>query len=189
MPFKKSYILPLMICFTAFYSCQKDIPVLGEDDNESTKSKVYIRSIVLSQFNSIDANTGLPWDNGSVQVFDSLDFIGPDIYFNYFYKSDSLDSMYFYQTTHFQNVQTLAVNAPLAYYLTTAVQIPAYFIDTTFYLKMYDLDYNGILNDSTLIDSIPFAIGPDFNQGNPYISSISSTGFNGSQVTLLLEWK
>jgi hypothetical protein len=185
---KKSHLLLLLTGFTAFFGCQKDIPLLGEGQ-DAFRSKVFIRSITLHNFPEIDPVTTLPWDYGSVQTFDSDDSIGPDIYFNFYHKSEEGLEMMFKQLTHFVNVEPLSPDTPLVYYFTQPFQIFPEYIDTTFYLRVYDLDYADPVNDSTLIDSIPFTIGPDNSQPNPYITSISETGVRGSQMTLGLEWK
>jgi hypothetical protein len=189
---KKSHLLLLLIGFTAFVGCQDDIPLLGEDENGNTvvtpKSEVYIRSILLSSFPQTDPNTALPWDDGVIQPFDTLDYTGPDIYYNLYHKSDQGNIMQFNQLTHFSNVLPLSPDSPLVYVFTDPFQILPEYIDSTFYLRIYDLDYADPIND-TYMDSIPFTIGPDNTQPNPYITSVSGVGFNGSQVTLGLEWK
>jgi hypothetical protein len=190
---KKAYIFLLLSVMSIFISCQKDIPLLGQDENGDTvivpKSEVYIRAIILSSFPEKDPNTMLPWDEGSIQSFDSVDYTGPDIYYNFYKKSEEGHEMMYKQLSHFSNVLPLNVDSPLVYILTDPFQIFPEYIDSTFYLRIYDLDYADPTNDSTLIDSIPFSIGPDYGQTNPYISSKSGIGFNGSYVTLGLEWK
>jgi hypothetical protein len=168
---------------SACYSCQKDIPVLGEDAVDTGQTNVYINSIVLRSFPSIDPSTMLPWDDGSIQVFDSTDSVGPDIFYSYYYKSDVLPPMYYSQDTHFQDITPLPADSPLVYFLTDPALILPEYIDTTFYLKVNDLDL-GTVNDTNLIDSIPFAITNDHQ-----ITSVTGTGFNGTVVTLGLQWK
>ncbi|HKR06535.1 MAG TPA: hypothetical protein VJY62_18010 [Bacteroidia bacterium] len=182
---KKSYLLLLLIAFTGIAGCQKDIPVLGQEEGDNTsKSEVYIRSITLFGFSAIDPNTMLSWDAGSVQPFDSLDDTGPDIYFNLYHKSDEGLPMSFHQLTHFANVLPLHPDTPLVYYLVPPFQILPEYIDTTIYLTMYDLDFADPLNDSMYMDSIPFTVGSDDN-----VTFIDSSGFNGSRIILGLEWK
>ena len=185
---KKSHLLLLLTGFSFFWGCQEDIPLLGEGQNLS-KSKVFIRSITLRSFPENDPGTTLPWDDGSVQFFDTLDSKGPDIYFSFYYKSEELPPLVFDQPTHFSNVLTLHPDTPLIYILTEPFQIPPEYIDTTFYLKINDLDFADPLNTTTIMDSVPFAIGPDSSLADYYITAIDGIGVNGSHVTLGLEWK
>lgn len=182
---KKSYLLILFIAFTGLIGCQKDIKVLGEGDS-APKTKVYINTITLRNFPENDPNTMLSWDDGAVQPFDTLDYTGPDIYFNlYYYNPDNeLLPLSFHQTTHFSNILPLHTDTPLVYYIIPPFQILPEYIDTTFYLTMLDLDFVGPDTTSIYMDSIPFTVGHDFN-----VTSIDNFGFNGSHVTLGLEWK
>ena len=190
---KKACILLLLSAISVFTGCQEDIPLLGQDENGDTiitpKSEVYIRSIILSSFPQNDPNTQQPWDEGSILIFDSLDYTGPDIFYKLYHKSDEGLPMIYDQATHFNNVLSLSPDTPLVYYLTQPFQILPEYIDSTFYLTMNDLDYDANDTSFTHMDSIPFAIGPDNNLTNPYITSKSSIGINGSIVTLGLEWK
>lgn len=187
MNLKRLIFFSMLILISALWSCQKDIPLLGEENTDSSKTQVFITAISLSHFNAIDPNTTLPWDDGSVFSFDSLDYTGPDIFFKFYYKSDVLAPMSYRQPSHFANADaaTVTSQAPLVYYLTNPFEIPSYYIDTTFYLQMLDVDFNDPINDSTLMDSIPFTVGQD-SKNNPYIVG---TGFNGSQVTMQVLWK
>ncbi|MEO5570741.1 MAG: hypothetical protein ABIT08_04280 [Bacteroidia bacterium] len=190
---KNASLFLLIIGVTAWAGCQEDIPLLGEGNDTIPKTEVFINSFTLQSFPEHDPATSLIWDAGSVQPFDPSDTIGPDIYYYFHYKTDTGLVMQFKQFSHFSNVLPLNPDSPLVYILTEPFQIFPEYIDSTFYVKVYDLDYaNPVIspnNDSTLIDSIPFTIGPDYSQPNPYITSLSGTGFNGSRLTLGLQWK
>jgi hypothetical protein len=191
---KKAYIFFLFSAVSIIISCQKDIPLLGEDENGNTvvapKTEVYIRSITLSSFPENNPSTLLPWDDGSVQPFDLQDSIGPDIYYYiYYYNPDNeLPPIFYKQLSHFSDVLPLNPDSPLVYTLTEPFQIIPEYVDTTFYLTMFDLDF-GEPNDSTFIDSIRINIGEDTAQTHTYSTSISTIGLNGSKVILGLEWK
>jgi len=188
---KKAYLLLLLIASSAFVGCQKDIPVLGQEEGGVTpKSEVFIRAITLHTFPERDPATTLKWDSGSFQSFDMSDTLGPDIFFSLYHKAEEGLIMSFVQPSHFSNVLPLNADTPLVYYFTEPFQILPEYVDSTFYLKVNDLDVADPVNFTTLMDSLPFTIGPDLTHPeNPYVSSASSTGFNGSQVTLSLEWK
>lgn len=188
---KKAYLILFLIASTAFVGCQKDIPVLGQEDGDVTaKSAVFIRAITLHTFPERDPSTTLTWDSGSFQTFDTTDSIGPDIFFSLYHKSDEGLIMSFTQPSHFVDVLPLNADTPLIYYFTEPFQILPEYIDSTFYLKVNDLEIVDPVNNVTLMDSLPFTIGPDLTHPeDPYPSSFSSTGFNGCQVTLSLEWK
>ena len=184
---KKSWLFVLLVCASAIYGCQKDILLLGEDKRDSVKTTVFITSITLNSFDSINPATGLPWDSGSILPSDSLDSLGPDIFFYFYHEDqtpppdDTLALFTYSQETHFQNVRTS--DLPIQYLLTNPVQVPNYYFDQTLYLRVADLDETALLNDTMVIDSIPFNIGLDT------VTSITQTGLHNSQVTLGLEWK
>jgi hypothetical protein len=186
----KRYYWVLFLGFSSLWGCQKDILLLGEETADSAKTMVFIRSITLTSFDTINYATGLSWDTGSILPSDSLDSIGPDIFF-YFYHEDQTPPPYdtlalftFSHDTHFQNVRSS--DLPLQYILTNPVQVPNYYFNQTLYLRVADLDENTtLLNDTMIIDSIPF----NFNQVNSDSTSITATGLHNSTVTLGLQWK
>ena len=187
MTLKQGFFIILTAVSSGFAGCQEDIPVLGEDVNGAVtpKDSVYISYIALLSFPANDPGTGNPWDETSSPI-DPLDSLGPDIFFNCYDDEntpDSSDDFSFYQETHFANVNAADT---IIYYFTKPVLVP-YFYDS-FYLRMYDAEISTPV-DSTLIDSIFFMIGPDTLQSQPYVQGISGTGFNGSQVTIGLQWK
>lgn len=186
MYFNKSLAIILFITASVFSGCQKDIPVLGEDENaDSVKQTAFINAIILRSFPGNDPLTGMPWD--SIQSSDSLDKQQPDIFFSYYYKSEEQPPFLFDQATHFDDVLPLFQDNPLVYYLTPPQQVPSYYMDTTFYLKIWDLDFINGEAAPALMDSIPFSISNKGVVPNP--TSIHNYGFNGSEATLLLTWQ
>lgn len=168
-------------------SCQKDIPVLGQDEQGNTiivpKDSVFISSIILNSFDSLNP-FGQLWDTIITTNFDSVNFQYPDVFYNIGIY-DTLFPFSFYQQTHFVNVDPR--NLPLVYNLTFPLYIPGF--GKQFHLRVYDLDLSSAGRDSILMDSISFVVEPDLSLTNPYINSVSSIGTNGVSVKLGLTWQ
>lgn len=171
----------------AMSSCQKDIPVLGQDEQGNTiivpRDSVFISSITLNSFDSL-APWGNLWDTVITTNFDSINFQYPDIFYNIGIY-DTLFPFSYFQQTHFINVDPR--NLPLVYNLVPPLYIPGF--GKQFHLRVFDLDLSLTGRDSVLMDSIPFTVEPDFSLTNPYINSVSSAGTNGVSVTLGLTWQ
>lgn len=168
-------------------SCQKDIPVLGQDEQGNTiivpRDSVFISSIILNNFDSLNTS-GFHWDTLVTTGFDTVDYRYPDIFYNIGIY-DTTFPFSFYQHTYFVNVDPRIL--PLVFNLVPPLYIPEF--GKQFHLRIYDLDLSSSGRDSALIDSIPFIVEPDFNLTNPYLSTVTSAGTNGANVTLGLTWQ
>jgi hypothetical protein len=180
-------VVAFIISLSAFISCQKDIPVLGQDEQGNTiivpRDSVFISSIILNSFDSL-TTSGFYWDTASSTPFDTTDHRYPDIFYNIGIYDESFPFSY-YQQTYFVNVDPR--NLPLTYNLIPRLYIPEF--GKLFHLRVFDLDLAASGRDSVLMDSIPFVVAPDFNLTNPYINNVTSAGTNGVQVTLGLTWQ
>lgn len=176
-----------IFAITVLSSCQKDIPVLGQDDQGNTiivpRDSVFISSITLSYFDSLTPWNSY-WDTVATTGFDTTDHRYPDIFYNIGIY-DMLFPFSFYQQSYFVNVDPR--NLPLVYKIIPPLYIPEF--GTQFHLRVFDLDLSPAGRDSILMDSIPFIVEPDFSLTNPYINGVTSTGTNGVQVTLGLTWQ
>ncbi len=188
--FKNKYLgsfLFFAFVIIAMSSCQKDIPVLGQDEQGNTiivpRDSVFISSIILNSFDSL-APWGNLWDTVITTNFDSINFQYPDIFFNIGIY-DTLFPFSYFQQTHFINVDPR--NLPLVYNLIPPLYIPGF--GKQFHLRVFDLDLSVSGRDSVLMDSIPFTVEPDFSLANPYINGVSSSGTNSISVTLGLTWQ
>lgn len=183
--------LGILLLFTIFISamssCQKDIPVLGQDEQGNTiivpRDSVFISSITLNTFDSL-APWGNLWDTVITTNFDSINFQYPDIFYNIGIY-DTLFPFSYFQQTHFINVDPR--NLPLVYNVVPPLYIPQF--GKLFHLRIFDLDLSSAGRDSVLMDSIPFTVEPDFSLTNPYIGNVSSSGTNGVNITLGLTWQ
>ncbi|MCC6385492.1 MAG: hypothetical protein LC117_02455 [Bacteroidia bacterium] len=176
-----------ILLLSLIYSCQKDIPLLGEDEQGNTvivpRDSVFISSIILIDFDTLN-EFGNTWDSIITVPFDSGNFQYPDVYYNIGIYDTSFPFSY-YQQTHFQNVNPFSL--PLAYSMVPPIYIPGF--GKPFYLRVFDLDLTSAGIDSTLMDSILFVVEPDFNLSNPYQSTVSGTGSRGTAVSLGLLWQ
>lgn len=177
----------IIFATTLLGSCQKDIPVLGQDEQGNTiivpRDSVFISSISLNNFDSITP-WGSYWDTIATTGFDTIDHRYADIFYNIGIY-DTLFPFSFYQQTHFVNVDPR--HLPLVYNLVPPLYIPGF--GKQFHLRIYDLDLSVAGRDSVLMDSIPFLVEPDFSLTNPYINSVTSSGVNSVNVTLGLSWQ
>jgi hypothetical protein len=186
--YKRLYCgLCVILALGLFYSCQKDIPVLGQDEQGNSivipRDSVFISSIRLNSFDSLTP-WGALWDTAITSAFDSINFQYPDIFYNIGIYDETFPFSY-YQQTFFVNVDPRSL--PLVYYLVPPVQIPQF--GKQFHLRVFDLELSASGRDSTFMDSIPFVVEPDFSLSNPYISEVTATGAGGINVTLGLTWR
>jgi hypothetical protein len=177
----------LLIIFELLASCQKDIPVAGQDDQGNVliipRDSAWIRSITLMYFDSLDGQ-GVLWDTAASTPYDSLNFQYPDIFFNIGIY-DTLFPLSFYQASCFFNVDPRQL--PITYQMVPPVYIPAW--GKPFHIRVYDREITIHGADSTFMDSVLFVVQPDFTLPNPYVSNFTSTGAAGVELTLGVIWQ
>ncbi len=180
-------LLWLVIILQFLASCQKDIPVAGQDDQGNLvvvpRDSAWISSITLLYFDSLDSQ-GLLWDTVATTPYDSLNFQYPDVFYNIGIY-DILFPLSFYQASCFFNMDPRQL--PITYKLVPPVYIPAW--GKPFHLRVYDREISASGVDSTLMDSVLFVVQPDFTLPNPYVSYFTSTGAAGVELTLGVIWQ
>jgi len=174
--------LLLVLALSVFGSCQRDIPLLGEEEGEVDHDTVFLWAITLNGYDTLDPQ-GMPWDSSASYLHDSMDYWYPDVFYN-FDTYDTVNPFSYYQQTHFLNVSPDTL--PVSYQLVPNVLVPWY---TPFFLRIYDFELDTPSVDSTFMDSILFVVGPDTVGPEKYPRTVTGIGPNGASVTLSLLWK
>jgi len=177
---KTRQFIVLIVSLSAISACQRDIPLLGQEDDQVDYDSVNIAAISLLGFDTLDPN-GLYWDT-SISVINDSNYRYPDIFYNI---GDSGDALNYYQKSHFINVSPDTL--PLTYQIVPALKLSQFYIP--FYLRIFDFELDTPAVDSVLMDSIFFSIGPDTVSTEKYPKQVNSTGPEGTTVTLHLLWK
>ena len=176
-------LVVIAIIASILSACQRDIPLLGEEDGPVDYDSVYLWAITLTAFDTLDPG-GMPWDTSSSYLYDSVDYRFPDVFYN-IGVSDSLFPFSYYQQSHFLNISPDTL--PVAYQLVPATLIPYHY--KPFFLRMYDFELDTPSVDSTFMDSILFVVGPDTVGPDKYPQYVSGIGANGASIILSLLWK